>query len=105
MHCVATTSSLYLVCGVFSGNRGDILTRLPFTLYSFSMSWGPASAALRNVSAKIQYTCIYSHAYKYGNFTCILKNNHANVCCPLEVKSVTVMLVGNAVDACFVDKT
>lgn len=53
LQCKATTSNLYLVSGVFSGNFGEMLTRLPFVLYSFRMSSELASAAARNVSIEI----------------------------------------------------
>lgn len=49
-HCAATTSNLYLDSGVLSGIRGEILMRLPLALYSLRISFGPASAADRNVS-------------------------------------------------------
>lgn len=49
----ATTSSLYLVSGVFSGNLGEMFIRLPLVLYSFRMSSLFASAAARNVSVNI----------------------------------------------------
>lgn len=46
----ATTSNLYRVFCVFSGNRGDMLIRFPLELYNLSISLGPASAAARKVS-------------------------------------------------------
>ena len=50
----ATTCSLYLESGVFSGSFGEMLTKLPFVLCNFKMSCAPASAAARNISAGVK---------------------------------------------------
>lgn len=59
----ATTSSLYLVSGVFSGNLGEMFIRLPLVLYSFRMSSLFASAAARNVSVNINQKFFFDRLY------------------------------------------
>lgn len=74
----ATTSSLYLVSGVFSGNLGEMFIRLPLVLYSFRMSSLFASAAARNVSVninqKIPCTFFFDRIYNIHLVIFIISN-------------------------------
>lgn len=53
LQSAATTSSLYQEFGLLGSKPGEMLMMLPLGLYSFRMSWGPASAAERKRSERM----------------------------------------------------